>query len=90
MRPTTMPGGDVLQPRSEAPLANQPVYLLQEMTPAATTGPATGGEGRYIIVDGKSVLVGNQGATTPGMTVAPAPAGSPAGADPKPVGDQIT
>ena len=61
--------GDVLQPRTSADgLVAHPVMLMQD-------APAPG-EGRYIIIDGKPVLVGNQGATAqpaqPGQPAAPA------------------
>ena len=70
---------DVLQPRSEATGVNQPVLL-------ATDKPAVenNGEGHYITVDGKQVLVGNQGATAEpaAAPAAPAPAAAPAVAAP--------
>jgi protein involved in polysaccharide export with SLBB domain len=50
--------------------------------PAAPGAPAAGGtgEGRYIIIDGKPVLVGNQGAAAPGAATpaSPATAATPA------------
>jgi polysaccharide export outer membrane protein len=78
------PPGDVLQPRSSLDKRgadgsiHQPVMLLQN----AQTAPSTGGEGRYIIVDGKPVLVGaNQAGggqpTTPGTTPPPTPPARP-------------
>ncbi len=51
-------GKEALQPRSEAIGTNQPVLLFADK-PATDTN----GEGHYITVDGKQVLVGNQGAT---------------------------
>ncbi|HYO10094.1 MAG TPA: polysaccharide biosynthesis/export family protein [Tepidisphaeraceae bacterium] len=89
---TPAPGTDVLQPRSQGPIANEPVYLLQDaatapIPPSLTppTSPAPGGgssEGRYIIVDGKPVLVGNQGATATGAAPGAAAAAPVAPADP--------
>jgi protein involved in polysaccharide export with SLBB domain len=74
--------GDVLQPRSSADgLVAHPVLLYQDAAP---------GEGRYIIIDGKPVLVGNQGATAqpaqpPAAPAAPAePAAPAAPAEPTP------
>ena len=73
------PGSDVLQPHSQGWSKDAPVYLAQDGT---TKAPADNGEGKYIIVDNKPVLVGNQGATAetkpaaaPGApAVPPAPA----------------
>jgi len=70
---------DILQPRSQATGVNQPVLL-------ATDKPAVenNGEGHYITVDGKQVLVGNQGATAEpppaAANTAPAPAAAPVAA----------
>src|SRR5439155_5031933 len=92
--PMTMPAGrmpatnpavptDVLQPRSQAnPMASdlKPVALLLADAPPASppaVPPSTGGE-RYIQIDGKSVLVGNQGATAEGAPVTPGTAAAPA------------
>ena len=86
--PATVPGaqpgpvqpGDVLQPRSSADgvIAN-PVMLFQDAPAAQPAPPAPTGEGHYIIVDGKPVLVGNQGATA---QPAEQPADQPAPAEP--------
>jgi polysaccharide export outer membrane protein len=86
--PATTSPSDALTPRSQAtPNDLKPVaFLVQDAAaPAANTpasAPAGAGEGRYIIIDGKSVLVGNQGATAdPGAAAAPAvPAAAPAAA----------
>lgn len=81
--PRTTPGapGDVLQPRSQAIGVNQPVLLAAAApasTPATPAAPA-GSEGRYITIDGKQVLVGNQGAATNARSTA-APSATPAAA----------
>ncbi len=72
--------GDVLQPRSQAIGVNQPV-LLAAAAPASTpsTGAPAGSEGRYITIDGKQVLVGNQGAATTARPTA-SPAAAPTAA----------
>jgi polysaccharide export outer membrane protein len=62
------------------------VALLQTQGPAPSASTAAAGatrpagetEGRYIIVDGKPVLVGPQGAPAAGATAQPAPAPAPA------------
>lgn len=63
-QPGAAPGRDPLAPQSRAntPMTVKPVAMLQQ-TPQAERGPRTGSEseGRYVIIDGKSVLVGNQG-----------------------------
>jgi protein involved in polysaccharide export with SLBB domain len=63
-QPDTGPARDPLAPQSRAnmPLSVKPVALLQQ-TPETNRPPQTGSEaeGRYIMVDGKPVLVGNQG-----------------------------
>ena len=71
--PATAPKGpgnkDVLQPRSAANGVNQPVLLVADK-PAVENN----GDGHYITVDGKQVLVGNQGATAEPAAPAAAPA----------------
>lgn len=77
---------DVLRPRSQRPLGDDELrratYLQAQPTDAPATGaaaapttaPADAGEGRYVIIDGKPVLVGGQPAAPaePGA-VEPAP-----------------
>ena len=84
--PGTAPAVDPLAPRSQAnPIEYKKVILLMQEAaanqPADAAGrPAPAGEGRYIIVDGKPVLVGNQGAAA---EPAAAPAAQPAPAAPR-------
>jgi protein involved in polysaccharide export with SLBB domain len=102
--PATVPGAapgtpgtapaDPLAPRSQAnPIEYKKVVLLMQEAaanqPADAGGrPASTGEGRYIIVDGKPVLVGNQGAAAEPAPAAPAaqpaPATPAAAAEPAP------
>jgi protein involved in polysaccharide export with SLBB domain len=92
----TEPPADVLRPRSDRPLGDgdlrRATYLrAQPADPAAPTAveaqppatqPTETGEGRYIIIDGKPVLVGGGQPTTepsepdvqPAMPLTPAPA----------------
>jgi polysaccharide export outer membrane protein len=77
MPPATTPS-DVLTPRSRANQPNdlKPVALMMQNAPDSATPPASApgaGEGRYIVIDGKPVLVGNQGATAaePGAPAVP-------------------
>jgi polysaccharide export outer membrane protein len=78
---------DILAPRSDAGSHHYRKSMLLQTSgtgtgAAASTPPATGatgtGDGRYIIVDGKPVLVGNQGTSTnaAGATDNLAPAGT--------------
>lgn len=82
--PATEPPADVLKPRTDARPSGdraQAAYLrLQpaETTAAPATVPTEGGEGRYVIIDGKPVLVGGGPATPePAAPAAPAEAGAP-------------
>lgn len=76
---TAEPPADVLRPRSQRPLGDDELrratYLQAQPAEAAapTTAPSDSGEGRYIIIDGKPVLVGGQpAATEPAPEVVPA------------------
>jgi hypothetical protein len=91
--PATTAPSDVLTPRSQAHPMNdlKPVVLLvQDAAAPAANAPASSapgaaagsGEGRYIVIDGKSVLVGNQGATAEPGAAAPAAVPPAAGAPP--------
>jgi protein involved in polysaccharide export with SLBB domain len=90
MAPTSAPSNDMLAPHSEATSANKPMYLQTEPATgavAATTAPSDE-QGRYIIIDGKPVLVqgtkpatgeaAEAGTTTP----PPAPAHTTPNAEP--------
>jgi protein involved in polysaccharide export with SLBB domain len=85
--------GDTLTPRSDATQMHLKTiaHLVQDAAPAVPApadpaaapaanpaAPGAGGEGRYIIVDGKPVLVGNQGAAAEPNGAAPAAAAAPA------------
>jgi protein involved in polysaccharide export with SLBB domain len=85
--PASTQPNDVLTPRSQAnqPKDLKPVALLMQNAAAPSAAPAAApaaaqeapasapaGEGRYITIDGKSVLVGNQPATAGQEGAAPA------------------
>ncbi len=87
--PASAPSNDMLAPKSEAPQANKPIYLQTTGDAAAPAAPATTtpaeDQGRFIIIDGKPVLVqGNKPATsqTPAATDTNAAPTTPAAAAP--------
>ncbi len=63
------PPADVLRPRSQAEPAGmrRAAYLMQPTEPASApaAAPTGSGEGRYVIIDGKPVLVGGEAAGAP-------------------------
>src|SRR5688572_13583914 len=88
-QPGTAPQRDPLAPQSRAntPQTVKTVAMMQQAPqqppPPAGTRPAGETEGRYIIIDGKPVLVGNQGTSIdPGAAAptTPPPGAAPAGA----------
>ncbi|HVT91120.1 MAG TPA: polysaccharide biosynthesis/export family protein [Tepidisphaeraceae bacterium] len=74
--PATQPAPDILAPRSDiSPATGSPKLMTQEQPAAQTSQPASGAEGRIIIVDDKPMQIqsGQPMAGSAPTAVAPAP-----------------